>query len=1318
MPDGNVANAYADIRADSSKLDGDLSKAKQLLTQRVRELEAQGKIPLSIDEQFFQAGLDRAAGEARALAAGGIILPISVNVDEAAAQAKIEDISSLHPIITADVVANDAAAVAMVEEIESLHPIVDTEIIIDPESLARVEDVEAQIAGTHPIVDIEFAADLSGVEALNGVLVPLGRTAEEVAAQLSTVGANSGFELAALEAANLEGLYHNVAVSVDEVTGAISVERAAIVESSGATRAQTAAMAEQIQTELAAVRAKLAIRDAALAAAQGEAELNDVVASSGAKLRTSELGFTRLGGSLALVGGQLLGLPPLLNLTLAVLGRDVVKIATKQLDALALSLGETKKAARIADTADALSTANAANLAADEAATQAQIELAAAEAARIETEQILIATNEELAASQALLAEGTTGTIAAETLVTEATAAQAVAAEAAAAAVATEAAANATAAATMEAAAIAEGELAAARVAATAASEAEAAAAFSSTGILIGLGVVIAGAAIAYKLLADDGTQKRIQEELDRTTESLEKQIDALDKAGGKSLEFGSQFADASIGFEVLSKSIEDAVGKKGIDKFNAALVQLGLNITDLPDLNKALQPKGQVDLSQLLPQALQDIPEQYRKIASDIAQQAGDLGDATVTAVNRAFPDDHDAAQKANDFFQGLSGATKESLDALRTVALALDDIDIGKAFSKVLNDLAVNGSIAEQQLAQALTEALNAGKIQVQDAVNQLNDLFKGEAFTAKTGDIFKNAQIDKAALDPNTLLLYNDALKGVLDTTNLTAEQQAALNEVTAAFGIDPVDALIAGKKAYEDNKDAIEDADKAAQKKAANDAADAKKAEADRKKKADDDAKAAAERQKELQAQRDQINVINGLIGSGDSAIIGLLGNVGRLNEADLDNLQKNLENLNGATNDWANSIAEKLFPTIDSLFGDKLTDEADVSLKKLTDITVLQTAISDNVVNRSLFIDPDKFANTLKVFGDVVANEGPAAAVKFFDAFRTATPEQRDAFEAAAANAQDAFTADTAKLQAEGKAIGEAIAPEIVKAINEAILQGVQSGEEAVTPLIDSFSPSARTIGTDAEEKLKRGLGLSTAQVSGEIDIVPTQDTKVTFEQVDNLNNVLKYIDAVEAKPAVDLTGDGKDQADALQAELDALNAARVVVPADVDTSAADAKIAELNRKLQALRGRAIAGSTILSFAGATVPGGYETFVNELGPEGWLPTGFGLDKMTIIGGGQPWQQFVAPGPGTIVDHHTTERIIAMVGAGGSSDRPAIGGYDDIINDLHTLVREQREIVRMQRDIADGPPQVHVHTNTERPHSHGTKVFWAWKARSKR
>lgn len=1308
MPDGQVAAAYADIRADSSKLDGDLSKAKALLLQRVRELEGAGKIPLSIDEQFLRAGLDAAAGEARALAAGGIILPIGVELNDALALEEIASLQAQQPIIEAIVEVDEAAAIAAIEQIEALTPTIDAVIAVDP----------------------------SGLETVEGELAAVTAVAEEAAAAVGSIGANDALTVAALDAQGLTGLYANTKVSVDALTGSIIVAQQANSEYAAGIDSVNAGVNSQFVLEVQAQRALVAKQQATIAAAEGEAELTAATTAGNASLSTSSLGFTRLGGSIALVAGQLLGLPPLLNLTLAVLGRDVVKFATAGLDKLALSVGETKKALAVTNLTSAADTSQADLIALDQAHTDASLALAAAQTQVAEAEAARAVANAALAETSAALFDVDAELLVVEGGVAAEYAVQVAATEALVAAQAQLVVATAAEATAAEAAAGAEVTLAAARAAGTAAAEAETVAAFSSTTILIGLAVVVGAAAIAYKLFADDGSQQRIQEATDRTTASLEKQIEALQKSGGAAVEAGSQFSSASLGYETLANAIAAGVPKDSLDSFNAALVATGKSLSDLPALQAAIFASGKVDLATLFPAEFDKIPEKYRNLASDLIQQERNFQD-----VKRAFTDSirTDTDSSISEFSE-LPAAAQTAIDQVNEIENQLNAINISDAFEKQLNSLAVNGSLAEQALAKQLADGLSKGKIQIQDAIDQLNGLFKSEAFISKSTDIRTGTLIDEAALDPRTLEIYKDVLAG-------TAVNQKDLNDVTTKFGIDPVDALAAGKKAYDDNTKAIADQEKAtvkaAEDKQRREDADAKKAKA----KADADAKAAAEvfkkNQEAAQKTADQVAKINKALGTGDDAILGLIGNVGRLNQEDLDNLQKNVENLNSATDNWATSITTKLFPTLDSLFGDKLTKNGKVAFADLTTEIEKNLFTSQTLVNEQSFIDPDRFSNTLKTFGDIVANEGPAAAQKFFEAFAAATPEQRDAFETAAQNAQDAFALDTEKFKAEGKAIGEAIAPEIIKAINAAL---------ALADLVDPVTGALQTgIASEGQSPDERGgqSGLTrTQQSQGQItnSLNPQAQQSVAAEKaaqdfVDKVNaDLRKHGEAGDIKlhPDVDseaITRDTQDALDNADDPVDVkLNAAGIstdfrnaAVAGGSDPVAVKAKLDQADLTAQARNALSNITATVqvnfhqgplrVSYAGGDFAAGERSWVNELGPEGWLPFGASLDKMQVIAGGAPWRDFVAPSAGRVIDHVTTERIIRDTRSAGASGGGGDSAYGNLMTELQQLAKTQREIVEMQRNITEGPPQVHVHTNAQQPHTHGAKVYWAYRSRAK-
>lgn len=1269
MADGNVANAYADIRADSSKLDGDLAKAKSLLLQRVRELEQSGKIPLTFDQQLFRAGLDTAAAEARSLAAGGIILPVNAELNDTLAREEIANLQSQRPIIDAQVLVNESAAIAAISEIESLAPIIPAELIVDDaNAIAVIENVDS----LEPIVDVLVRVDQGTIAAINSQLGSISESAAAAGASIGQLGVNDGATLAALDAAGLTGLYQNVKVSVDAATGSIRVAKAANTEYAVGVDVLNEGLASELALEVATAKALYAKQQAALAASTGETQLAATTSATNATLSTSQLGFTRLGGSIALVGGQLLGLPPLLNLTLAVLGRDVVKIATKQLDSLALSIGNTKKAAAATSLTTVADTRQAEQIGLDRLHTEAEQELALAISARQRAQLVLSSTNEEVLAAELLVTEGTTGRVGADVLVAEAEAARAAATTAVIIAEVDEAAATATAATAAEIAAQAEVTLAAARAAATAAAEAETVAAFSSTTILIGLAVVVAAAAVAYKLFADDGSQKRIADATNRTSDAFEKQIETLQKAGGAAATAGSQFADSSLGFETFAKAITAGVSTKEIDKFNSALVETGTSLSRLPELQAAVFAPGKTDLAALFPTVFAEIPDKYHKLFSDVLQEERNFDDAKLAIDTRISQRDGQ-----NLFVEKLSTDTQASLDAVHEIINQLDNIDISSAFTKTLNSLQVNGTILEQQVAKSLADALAAGTIQIQDAIDTLNNLFKKEALDAKTFDIRKNQLIDEAALDPNAIKIYREAISGAII-------DQAALNEITTKFGLDPVDALAAGKIAYDDNTKAIADQEKATAKAAEE---DAKRREAEFKK-----------NQEAAQKIADSIAEINGLIGTGDSAITGLIVNVGLLNDKDLENLKTNLTNLNSATDSWATSITQKLFPTLDSLFGDKLTKKGKVAFADLTKDIEKNLFVSQTIFNEQQFIDPTKFANTLKTFGDIVANEGPTAAQKFFDAFRTATPEQRTAFETAAKNSQDAFQLDTEKFKAEGQAIGAAIAPEIIKAINAA-LELANLGDPITGAVNAAIISAGKSPGDrDDNAKGKAVTSASDAAYAAQVAYQATLDanpTTITIEP--DLTPVDGALGGIEETPiTVSLLGNTSDIIGKLHDGFST----------QVAVSASAASLALLRQQIRD------ATSQAGKWMGGDLAAGERSWVNEMGPEGWLPKGASLDKMTIIGGGAPWRDFIAPGPGTVIDHRTTERV--MRNGGGAAVAMAISN-NALVSELHELAKMQREIVAKQQKIASGPPQVHVHTNAKQPHAHGAAVFWAYKNR---
>lgn len=1186
--------------------------------------------PVATPQEFVELVLksDKFMADLQRLLAQPITLNATVNVDEAGAKAAIAAIDELNPEITAGVVLDESAAKAALASLDEMAPVINAVVEVDDAAaVAAVAAIDEMTPIVNAVVEVDDAAAIARFDALTEAA---SVAADKVVGEFGTAGGAVAASLdeAGSAVASLTAAYTGLAVGVD-----------VLAESEAATVPILEAVAAG---EQAVAASTIAVGAAAQASA--------------VSLNASSLGFTRLGGSLGLVAGQLLGLPGPLNLLIALLGRDAIKIATKAIDGLTSST----KAATVATDAEAvaqealaatqgtLSAANGLSAASEDALSAAYARAAAAGEITISASEALAIADENLAVAAASLTLAVEAQTVADEELALAQGGMAGSLDVATASQLAQAAAADTAAASDELLAAASAQAEAAQLAMGAASSA-------GIPILIGVAAAVGVAVLAYKLF-EDGSKKAID-----VTQALGKELDTevqkLIATGTAVKTLGTSLEGTAQSTAVLDEAIAKAfagTGKDAVANFTKDLANLDFTAKSFGSAVTGGSTRETV-LNNLRERFGLD-PAVSAAIINEAKQQDESINEAIKDAAKGRQAGLSPASVQANPF-------TPEQQAALASAAAILNKTaDVTKAVAAALDDVRVNSdaytrSLLSQAEASAAGDKADINRVQV---LQTFTDLLSSSA------NAFKIFQLNQQqATDPQFLKAYTEALTG-------SAAAQTDLDAVTSKYGVTAQQAFAIGKKQQDDitaNFHAQVAATKAVidgiikQAKTDQDAFKAhEKAVADQKLKdiQAHDAVFADVKAKLIAESADTGTALAQIARMSADAQLGItqLGELGfnritaagKLTTQELTIVSKDLDNLKSATDAWAKSITDKLFPSAESLFGTvagefekttkvvtekikeiKRVKQTDGTFKdetvtitrkvnvKLDPLVDFEKKLNEQILQAAVITDDTKalvtqgFTNTVKVFGDITAQEGPKAGEAFYKQFNAATPAKKAQLEALLKTYQDQATQAADQWKSIGTAIGAAIAPEIVLAINTALNGGGQSAVESAT---------------------------RQAQVEAD-----------TLER--NLHKV---------KPVIAVTTDPKSLID-IHDEIG--NAVAKPVPIAVDTGTvpgAIEKAIEDANKVVALQGDTLdienklkhgfdatvrliphVGSTILSYAGGVLTAGQKSIVNELGQESWLGQGSKVPQLINL---PSWGTFTAPGPGSVIDHVTTAALFAQ------------------------------------------------------------------------
>ncbi len=219
---------------------------------------------------------------------------------------------------------------------------------------------------------------------------------------------------------------------------------------------------------------------------------------------------------------------------------------------------------------------------------------------------------------------------------------------------------------------------------------------------IAGVGVAVGAGLVAWKQYRD--RQREVEEQTRETTSAILEQLGIVDELQGR-------YDEAGNAYEIFADKLLD--DDEDLDRVGQAMAALGLNVDDLATTLRTVQTRDADGLRALV-------------LAAGGSEEAAD---ALAELVERGLDLSKVNWNAAESGLTGFDGASRDALEAIRTLVGVAEDLQIDAAAAAALDQIAFSGEEAAESIRALRDANPTASDLEILDLyVDKLDDVGDG--------------------------------------------------------------------------------------------------------------------------------------------------------------------------------------------------------------------------------------------------------------------------------------------------------------------------------------------------------------------------------------------------------------------------------------------------------------------------------------------------------------------------------------------------------------------------------------------------------------